>query len=187
MLKKCLTRLILAGSSCVIRFRYGMKFSLITGKWHLSAEQLRKTDDSSCWRHISRTIFCTAFVMIRVLYRIDTDIHISSSNSSICFFLVRWLPLASPRLTSLLTFISWKSQLQHLLAFLSIPGQGPLSWGFRGTLLLLFLPVLVVWYYRGIVLLCLLVSLSRYSVSSVGTRTTFVFSSSAQQGAWRQK
>lgn len=141
----------------MIRFRYGTKFSLITGKWHLSAEQLRKTDDSSCWRHIPCTIFCTAFVIIGVLYQIDTDIHISSSNSSICFFLVHWLPLASPRLTLLLTFISLKSQLQHL-AFLSIPGQGPLLWGFRGTLLLLFLPFLMVWYYRGIVVLCLVVS-----------------------------
>lgn len=30
--------LILAGSSYVIRFQYGTKFLLITGKWHLSAE-----------------------------------------------------------------------------------------------------------------------------------------------------
>ena len=42
VLTKCVTCLVLSGSSYLIRFQCGMKFSLITGKWHLSAERLRQ-------------------------------------------------------------------------------------------------------------------------------------------------
>lgn len=42
-------------------------------------------------------------------------------------------------------------------------------------------------YYRCIAILRLVVSPSSCSLSSVGTGTPFVFSSSAQQVAWRQK
>lgn len=66
-------------------------------------------------------------------------------------------------------------------------GQGPLSLGFHSTLLLLLLLVLVAQYYNCLTIICLVVSLSSYSLSSVGTRTTFIFSSSAQQGAWTEK
>lgn len=109
LLKKCVTCIILQGNSYLIRFQDGTKFSLVTGKWHLSATQPRKH------RRFGRVEVSSVQFSALLLWLSDVSVDYSHFQFISLHLLlprrVQHLPLDSPSPKFLLAVISFKIQL----------------------------------------------------------------------------
>lgn len=113
LLKKCVTCIILQGNSYLIRFQDGTKFSLVTGKWHLSATQPRKH------RRFGRVEVSSVQFSALLLWLSDVSVDYSHFQFISLHLLlprrVQHLPLDSPSPKFLLAVISFKIQLLRWL------------------------------------------------------------------------
>lgn len=103
VLKKSLTCLVLEGNSYLIRFQDSIKFSLVTGKWHLSAEQFRKHGWFELVEASSRQFSAPLLWLIWGLYPVGTGIHLQSTSQHLLF---PWPVYHQPRISAHLIFCS---------------------------------------------------------------------------------